>query len=182
MRRFGLEPQERQVHPAGVRSGHHVKVTVYQNKDGKQLDQGPFLQKLGIDLDGVAERELPGPEIVGRVQGDIRIGGADDFGKIMFRAFRAGEAPQKAVELLTDANVKLETYNHEPAWLDVKVKPNKEQPDPKKAFWRLLVTIPANTPGVRSFEEADHVTLRIVSRGVPDRFVRIAIEGSLSGQ
>jgi hypothetical protein len=166
--------------PVRVLSGHHVTVTVYETKDGKQLDQGPFYQKLAIDLDGYPERELPGPEIVGRVQGDIRIGGADDQGKVRFKSFPAGETALKTVELLADAKVQLEPYTHEPPWLEVKVTRNKDQPDPKQHGWRLQVTVPANTPGVRSFEETDHVTLRIV--GTPDRFVRIAIEGHVSGR
>ncbi len=163
-----------------VRSGHHITVTVHESKDGKQLDQGPFYQKLAIHLDGFLEPDLSGPEIVGRVQGDIRIGGADDQGKIRFKAFSAGETATKTVELLADAKIELKTHMHEPDWLEVKVTRNKEQPDPKQHRWRLQVTVPANTPGVRSFEETDHVTLRIV--GTPDRFVRIGIEGSLSGR
>ena len=124
--------------------------------------------------------DLPGPEIVGRVQGDLQIGGAEDQGKIMFKTFAAGEPARKVVELLADAKVKLEPHTHEPAWLNVSVSRNMEQPDAKKHRWRLVVTVPANTPGVRSFEETDHVTLRIV--GTPDRFVRIAIEGHVSGR
>ncbi len=166
--------------PPRVRSGHHITVTVYESKDGKQLDQGPFYQKLAIDLDGFREPELPGPEIIGKVQGDIRIGGANDQGKIIFAAFLAGDRAEKSVELLADAKLQLEPYTHEPAWLDVKVTRNKEQPDPKQHRWRLHVTVPADTPGVRSFEETDHVTLRIV--GTPDRFVRIAIEGHVRGR
>ena len=163
-----------------VLSGHHVTVTVHESKDGKQLDQGPFYQRLAIHLDGFLEPDLTGPEIRGRVQGDIRIGGTDDQGKIRFKAFQPGETATKTVELLADAKLELKTHKHEPEWLDVKVTRNKEQPDPKQHRWRLQVTVPADTPGVRSFVETDHVTLRIV--GNPDRFVRIAIEGSLSGR
>jgi hypothetical protein len=163
-----------------VRSGHHVTVTVHETKDGKQLDQGPFYQKLAIHLDGLLEPELSGPEIVGRVQGDVRIGGTDDQGKIRFKAFQAGETAIKTVELLADAKLELKTHTHDPPWLEVKVTRYKDQPDPKQHRWRLQVTVPANTPGVRSFEESDHVTLRIV--GSPDRFVRIALEGHLSGR
>lgn len=165
-----------------VRSGQHVTITVYETKDGKQLDQGPFYQKLAITLDGVEERELPGPEIVGRVQGDIRIGGSEDQGKIMFKAFSPSEGAAKTVELLADANVVLEPSTHEPAWLEVSVKKYKEQLDAKKHRWQLRVTVPANTPGVRSFEESDHVTLRIKGTTGADRFVRIAIQGALSGR
>lgn len=163
-----------------VRSGYRVTVTVHESKDGKQLDQGPFIQRLAIDLDGFREQELSGPEIVGRVKGDILIGGQDDWGKIKFLAFAAGQSAQKTVVLIADAKLELKPYTHEPAWLDVKVTRDKDQPDPKKHRWHLQVTVPANTPGVRSFEETDHVTLRIV--GMPDRFVRIALEGALSGR
>ena len=58
-----------------VLSASHVTITIYENKDGHQFDQGAFYRKLTIALDGRPQPDLPGPEIVGRVQGDIQIGG-----------------------------------------------------------------------------------------------------------
>ena len=85
--------------------------------------------------------------------------------------FKAGEYAEKEVELLTGANVKLEPYNHKPDWINVKLTRAAEQPDSKRTIWNLKVSVPENTPGVRSFEEPDAVVLRIV--GTPERFVRI---------
>jgi hypothetical protein len=161
-----------------VRSVQRVTVTVHESKGGQYLDLGSFYRKLNVKLDGHPAPDVPGPEIFGRVHGEISIGGADDQARIRLKTFSPRDGITKAVELSADARWKLETYKHEPAWIYVQLKRLDKQDDAKRARWRLIVTVPENTPGVRPLEDPDAVTLRIV--GTPERFVRIPIEGQLS--
>lgn len=186
-----------------------VTLTVYETKDGQQLAQGSFFHKWPITLDGQLQTELYGPEIVGRVRGEIQIGGADDQGRIRFRSFDlriggekevqlAADAPSElAAEALTrepfvvgvagvvaplaaNAHMKLTIAGHAPSWIQVKLTSDKRKPGAAQRTWSLEVKVPANTIGARSFEEPDAVTLRIV--GMPERFVRIPLDGQISGQ
>jgi len=166
--------------PPHVRSAQRVSLTVYESKAGQYLDLGSYYRKLDVQLDGIRPIDVNGPEVLGRVHGEIKIGGDDDQARVRFKAFNARDGATKTVELLADAKWKLETYRHEPAWLKVKLTPDKNQDDPKRTIWRLQVTIPENAPGVRSLEDPDAITLRIV--GPPERFVRIPIEGQLGGR
>ena len=161
-----------------VLSASRVTVTVHESKDGHQLDQGSFYRKLSVTLDDIPQPDLPGPEIVGRVQGDIQIGGSDDQGKIRFKSFPASTGRREVeVELSTDAKIKLKTFTHDPAWLKVNLREGKEFQG--RRTWRLDVSVDPNTPGARSFEEPNAVTLQI---GDTNRFVRIPIEGHVSGR
>ena len=163
-----------------VRAAYLVTVTVHESNAGKQLDLGSFYRRLEVTLDNIPRHDMSGPEIVGRVLGIVDIGGANDQRKVRFKGFKAGDYAEKRVELLTDASVVLEPYTHKPEWINVKLTRAKEQPDPKRTIWSLEVSVPRNTPGVRSFEERDAVVLRVV--GTPERFVRIPIEGDVSGR
>ena len=163
---------------ARARSAVHVTVTVHESMAGKQLDLGSFYRKLAAKLDGFLDPSVSGPEIVGRVRGEVGIGGADDQGRIRFPPFSAKDGMTKTVELSADAKLQLELYDHVPRWVKVSLTRAKQQDDPKRATWRLEVVVEPNTLGIRSFEEPDAVTLRIV--GTPERFVRIPIEGTVS--
>lgn len=158
-----------------VLSAYHVTVTVHEQKGDRQLDQGSFYRKLPVFLDGFLSPELPGPEIVGRVHGGIEIGGADDQGRIKFKSFSAKEGASKVVELVADANLRLEPHSQHPAILEVHLTPTPKSP----GRWRLKVTVPPNSFS-GSFTDADAVTLRIA--GEPPRFIRIPIDGNVSGR
>jgi hypothetical protein len=164
---------------ARLRSAKRVSVTIYESRDGKYLDLGSFHRRLAVKLDGLPAVGVTEPELMGRVHGDIIIGGADDLGRIRMKAFTRTDGTTRSLELATDASWKLETYHHEPAWLKVKLTRDKNQPDPKRAVWHLDVTVPENTRGVRSLDDPDAVVLRVA--GPPERFVRIPIEGQMSG-
>ena len=162
-----------------VRCAQRVTVTIHESRGGQYLDLGSFHRKLAVFLDGRLT-DVPGPEIAGRVHGEISIGGSDDQGKIRFKSFSGREGAIKTVELAADPSWKLEPFKHEPAWITVNLTRAAKQEDPKRATWRLVVTVPENTPGVRSLEDPDAVILRIV--GPPERMVRIPIEGHMSGR
>jgi hypothetical protein len=162
-----------------ILSAYRINVKVHESAGGKQLDLGSFYRRLEVTLNGIPRHEdLPGPEIVGRVQGMVTIGGAADERKVRFKSFKKGDS--KTVELSTGADIKLEPYLHKPDWIKADLTRAKAQPDPKLTFWNLTVTVPDTALSPRSFDEPDAVTLRIV--GTPERFVRIPLEGHYNPQ
>jgi hypothetical protein len=165
---------------AHIRSALKVKATVHESRNGQYLDLGSYHRKMTVLLDGFEAEGVPGPELTGRVQGEIIVGGADDQGRVRLKSFNANEGVSRTLELSTDASWKLEEHKHMPAWIKVNLSRAKEQPDPKRTIWRLEVTVPEKTPGVRSLEDPDAIVLRVV--GPPERFVRIPIEGQLGGR
>lgn len=166
---------------ATVTSAVHVTVTVHESKDGKQLDLGAFYRKMPVFLDDILNAELQGPEIVGRIEGNIAIGGFDDQGRVRFKSFEADNGGKKVVEISADEKAELKTYSHQPSWLEVDLKLDKKNTPPKRRIWILEVRVPANTPAVRSFEEPDAIVLQVKTGDVV-RLVRIPIEGHIGGR
>ena len=99
--------------------------------------------------------------------------------RIRFKAFEASTGASKSVELQTDENTKLETFKHDPSWLKVHLT-REVKVFQQKRVWHLEITVDPKTPGARSFEEPDAVTLKIA--GTRPRFLRIPIEGHVSGR
>lgn len=162
-----------------LRSAQRVSLTIHESRNGKYLDLGSFHRKFSVKLDGFPVVGVIEPEVMGRVHGEIIIGGADDLGRIRLKSLSRVDGGSRSLELSTVASWKLETYHHEPAWIQVKLTRDLKQPDPKRTNWHLDVTVPGNTRGVRSLDDPDAVILRVV--GPPERFVRIPIEGQMSG-
>jgi hypothetical protein len=165
-----------------VLCAYRVSVTVHETKDGKHLDQGSFYRKFPFALEDKVDPNAPlwGPEIVGRVDGDIQVGGQDDQRRILFKSFNVKTRASKEVQLATDAGVQLKTYEghpDQPSW--IKVNLTREQASSNRVTWQLEVIVEPNTIGARSFDEPDAVVLQIVGTD-PPRFVRIPIEGHVS--
>jgi hypothetical protein len=171
--------------PTRVKAGYHVTIAVHESNAGQQLDLGSFYRKFAIMLDGNLMLDMPGPEVVGRVQGDLAIGGFDDQGKIRFKSFDLASGASKTVDLLAAADVTLkpvEHHSHQPTWLQIRLTPDKNPIDGKKRIWHLEVTVPPRTPVARSFDEPDAVVLQIERKGELPRLVRIPLEGHVSGR
>jgi len=165
-----------------VRTAVHVIVTVHESMGGKQLDLGSFYRRMPVYLDGILNTDVQGPEIVGRVEGNLLIGGADDQGRVRFRSFDAENGGKKVVEISADEKAELKTFNHQPSWVDVTLKLDKKNPaPPKRRIWILEARVPANTPAVRSFEEPDAIVLQVTT-GKTVRLVRIPLEGHIGGR
>ncbi len=158
-----------------VRSAARVSVKVVESKDGRRLELGSFYRQLLVHLDGEPRQDIRGPEIVGRVDGAVVIGGAADDKRIRFRSFAAAIGSSRTIDLIAPADMKLETFKHEPSWLEVKLTLDEMNIPGKRRTWRLQVTVPPGAPMARSFEEPNAVVLRMV--GSPERFVRIPVEG-----
>ena len=167
-----------------VRCAYQVSVTVHESKDGKYLDQGSFYRKTVFALDGNPvnpDAPLYGPEIVGRVDGGILIGGAENPGKIVFPSFSAKNGASQEVQLASDAKVELQKFdNHpdQPRWIKVHLTREPKQSSSSRTTWLLEVVVPPNAPGAASFDEPNAVVLKIA--GTPERLVRIPIEGHIS--
>jgi hypothetical protein len=166
---------------AKVMSAVEVNVKVHESKDGKHLDLGSFYRRLPVSLDGFFRDDVQGPEVVGRVKGDLFIGGANDESRVRFKSFDAETGGKKIVEISADANATLSTYTHQPSWVEVKLYRDEKNVPAKRRIWILEVRVPPNTPAARSFEEPDAIVLRVTT-GEVERLVRIPIEGHVGGQ
>ena len=168
--------------PTRVLCAYHYTVTVHESKDGQQLPQGAFYRQLPIVLDNIpGNTDLHGPELVGRVDGDIVIGGADDQGRIRFKAFDGNVRTTKEVDLAADGKAILTPFDQNPASLIVAVTLDKKNTTKERSRWKLKVTMPPHT-FAGSFSDAHAVTLRIEKDGEPKRLVRIPIEGNVGGR
>jgi hypothetical protein len=158
---------------------YRVNVTLHENKDGQPMEQGAFYRKLYVMLDGrKTETDIANPEITGRVQSDIDIGGPDDHGRIRFKSFDAKLGSTKTVQLFADAKVKLQRHLVHPDWVKVTLEPVTDQAVEGRRQWELTVEVPEGK-GERSFNDLDAVLLRVV--GPTERFVRIPLEGNIRG-
>jgi hypothetical protein len=179
--RADLEAAKKLASP--IRCAYQVSVTVHESKNGKRLDQGSFYRKTVFALDGNPvnpDSPLYGPEIVGRVDGGILIGGAQNPGKILFPSFSAKNGASQDVQLAADANLELQKFDDhpdQPRWIKVRLTREPKQTG-GRAIWLLEVVVPPNAPGATSFDEPNAVVLKIA--GTPERLVRIPLEGHIS--
>ena len=137
-----------------VLCAYQVTVTVYESKDGRFLEQGSFYRKWPFTLEGKLDPANPtwGPEVVGRVEGDIAVGGADHQGKITFPAFSVKQSGAiEKIQLRTKAGIELEKIPdghpqkvHQPLW--IKVELSKLKAGKTHTTWELEVEVPHNAP------------------------------------
>jgi hypothetical protein len=165
-----------------VTCAYQVNVTVHESKDGHFLDQGTFYRKSPFTLDGDPNSLTWGPEIVGKNQGDIRIGGQEDHGRIQFKpsiSARAGASK----EIYLDAAAKLDLqvpetrHDDQPSFLNVKLTRGDKQAGSDRVSWHVEITIPPNAARGRRFEDRSAIVLQIAGT---NRFVRIPLDGHIT--
>jgi hypothetical protein len=166
--------------PIKVLCAYPVELTIHETKGERNLDQGAFYRKSQFVLNGKVDpnRQWWGPEVIGRVDGDIRIGGDDDKGRIKFRSFSAREGASREIFLSTDAKVKLDRIDahvDQPSF--VKVALSEVETQSGRTRWRLEVTIPPEQARPGRFDEPNAVVLRILPAG---RQLRIPLEGFIT--
>jgi hypothetical protein len=153
-----------------VRKAYRFQVTVREQADGKQLDQGPFHHDVTFVLD---DDKLRGPQVLGISKGDIIVGNTLDRGKVNMEIFRAREGKERVVSLWAENGVDLEPESQTPATLQVKLE--KSDKTAARTKWLLHVTVPPNTQfGV--FGEDSVIILR--TKTTPPRFIRIPVTGN----
>ncbi len=156
-----------------IRSAFQVSVTVYSQKDGRQLDQGPFQRHLPLLLDGFS-LEAP-PMIMGLVRGDVDILGLDNVGKVSLPNFPASAGCTHKVALLAPADVELFTVGQQPSYLEVKLLRHQPEAGGRKTRWTLEVHVP---PGRTAGPLPEDSAVILRTGATPPRFIRIPLIGN----
>lgn len=125
-----------------IMRGYTIWVTVHENRNGKQLDFGPFRRRIFVYCDAVPE---PAAVVVtGSVASDLRVVG-DKQSRINLGVFDADSAFTKSWLLESDRpGLQLALESHAPAILKV----NLGEPQPTLAGgrqWKLEITVPRNS-------------------------------------
>lgn len=158
-----------------VRSASAVELTIAEEKDGNVLEQGPFQRRPTLTLDGESRQEGL-PVYHGRVQGDVKIGGLDDSGKIQLNSFPAKDGtPTQRLFLWAEPKVVLAVDRRSPPFLDVKLIESVKEATEKERKWVLEVKVPRGSPP-GPFAEESAIMLR--TNTVPPRRIRIPIVGT----
>jgi hypothetical protein len=159
-----------------ARCGLHVTVNLFEQKDGRQMDLGPFVRKLQIMLDQVPVEITP-LSVMGTVKGEVTVGGETDQGRVQFNQFSAASPKTVVVPLFADPAVKLEVDPKLifPRYLQVDLKRNVKSSTPQRTQWDLRTTVPAAALS-GPFPENSAIVLRIA--GTPPRLVRIPVVGN----
>jgi hypothetical protein len=156
-----------------VRVAFRVLVTVYENKDGKQMDQGPFHEFMPVRLDGASLARAP--MVRGKVQGEVDVGPADAQGKLDLGSFHAKSGARKSIVLWTNRGTILSLANHNPETLKVRLTENEKDSTPERKSWRLLVEVPA---GSQAGPMPDDSAIILRTQSTPPRQIRIPILGT----
>jgi len=155
-----------------VRSAFRVTVTVYEQRDGKQLDQGPFQEMLSLRLD---DQILTGtPAVFGSVRGEVDIPAVGDQGKINLGSFKSKAGTKRSVLLWTDRSTGLSVVKH-PDGVKIKLAENPKDSTPQKKSWELKIEIPAGSQ-VGPLPDDSAVILR--TQSATPRQIRIPLLGT----
>lgn len=157
-----------------VRSAVALRLTIAEEKGGKVLEQGPFQRRPSVTLEGETVQDGL-PVFHGRVQGDIRIGGLDDSGKIQLKSFSISEGIRQRLYLWTDRKVKLDVDARYPAFLDARLEESLKESTEKERKWVLEVIVPRGSPP-GPFGDDSAILLR--TDATPPRRIRIPIQGT----
>jgi hypothetical protein len=153
------------------RSAFRIRVTLREQSDGQQLDQGPLSRELPVIAPAIPY-EFHKPTITAYVRGDVDIGNVEDAGKINL-SFRASDGVKKIVPLWSEGGNELSIERTFPAVLGVTLTKSKES-TAARSKWLLEITIP---PGgwLGPFLEDSVIFLRTTS---PPRRIRIPVTGN----
>jgi hypothetical protein len=151
-----------------IKAGYKATVTVYEQKDGKEMPLGPFTKELPVLLD---ELQHSGPSVFGMVRGEVEVASREP-GRITLETFSVKQGMRATFYLFTDGQAKLE-LERTPTDMQVKLTRLDKDSTPQRGKWRLEVAIPAAgiEPGVIN----DTILLRLLS--TPPRQVRIPVGG-----
>lgn len=160
-----------------VRSAYVMKVVLHEERDGKQMDLGPFRKTLPLQIENAAV-DIQKPTFAGIVRGDVEVGSADDRGRINLKTFRSVDGARASTPVWTETKVALEIAMVSPTFLETKLTKPKDD-SAARPRWTLELAVP---PGkwVGSFGDDAVITLKIATD--PPRFVRIPISGTSTGR
>jgi hypothetical protein len=156
-----------------VKSAYRVTVDIHAEREGKQLDLGPFVRNLPMVVDHAVADEQAGPQLKGWVRGDIVVGTAEEAGRIDLKSFPVNSPREKLIPLWTDAGVKLVT-DQVPDFLDVELKAKATANN--KTRWELRVRVKPQLVLPGPLPEDSAILLRM--DGTPPRRIRIPVQGT----
>jgi hypothetical protein len=136
-----LTPQElkalsEQLRKSGkrVRSAWKVTLTLFEEKDGKQLDMGLLLKPVPLSITSNAQPVVVKmPDYRANIRGDVFLGPQEEGGRIEFK----GTATRK-VTLFAPKGAKLSFEKCDPSQLDMKVELTPK--DDTRTRWEMVVT------------------------------------------
>jgi hypothetical protein len=158
-----------------VLCGYRLNVTVYEQKDGKQFDQGPFASMLSIRADGRQMASAGAPTVTGTVQGDVQVGGSEQKGRIDLGSFPARTGVKRTVLLWGPPALGLKIEKYYPTSLNVELKPNSKDSTTLKKNWELRLQI---APGSESGSLPENSIIILETQSTPPRHIRIPVVGN----
>jgi hypothetical protein len=168
--RFGILPGYS--YDTRVRCAFHVTVNVYEQKDGRQLDQGPFHETLSLRVDDQLLGGAPG--VFGRVHGEVEIRGADSQGQVDLGSFSEKAGVKRSIFLWTEPKTTLSVATHHPG-LRVGLAENAKDSTPFKKSWQLKIEI---LPGTQTGPLPNDSAVVLRTHSTPPRQIRIPVLGT----
>jgi hypothetical protein len=170
-----------------IRCAFRIKVTLHEQRDGKQLDMGLFKEEipLAITSDGQRlDKSVPLPNLRASVRGDVHVPVMqDEGGRIDFKLFRAKDGTRRKLAVFAPRGAKLTFVRGEPALLDLDVTLKELEPAGSQGRWEMDVTIPPRQPGPLPEDGVIVLRCELPPQGATPsvtRLVRIPIVGSAS--
>jgi hypothetical protein len=163
-----------------VRSACRIEVTVYESKDGRQLDLGSFSRTVPVEVRADGEAVTPTlPVIHGRVVGDIKVATIEDKGVIDLKVFKAEASTRARAKLWARPEARLEYEGFTPRLLGLKdVKLSKRPADNVGDWvaWEIQFTVP---PGLEPGALPEDSAIILREQGTKRR-LRIPLQGTAS--
>lgn len=163
-----------------IAAGYRIDVTVYEQKDGKQLEQGPFSRNLPLVVKSTNPTEDPLydaallPTVTGIVRGDIEVGAVEDAGKINLKTFSSTAGIRRTVPIWSEGAGDLKVEQVVPSTLKVNLRKIENESTPARSRWTLDLDVP---PGAWRGAGPPGATI-ILQSTMPARRIRIPIVGN----
>jgi hypothetical protein len=158
-------------------SAYKITVTLFEEKDGKQLDMGLFYKPIPLVVASEGQPiDVAVPMLRANVLGDVSLGPEEEGSRIDFKIFSAKQRTTKKVSLFSPKDAKLSFVRCEPVLLDLEVALKNVRTVGDKTQWQMDVsTKPNRDPGL--LPENGVVVLRFESPTAA-RLVRIHVLGT----
>jgi hypothetical protein len=167
-----------------VRSAAKVKVTLFEQRDGKQLDMGLFVSRVPLvfSSSGPVLQEIPLPVLRASIQGDVTLGGSESGGRIDFNFFSAKKGATKTVTLFAPKGAKLKFVRCDPILLDMDAELKEIATVGSKTQWEMAVTAkPSRESGLLPENSVLELRCELPAEGTAPaatRLVRIPVIGT----
>jgi hypothetical protein len=172
-----------------VRCAYRVTVTLYEQRDGSQLDMGYFARPVPLKITSNGQPisgQIPVPMMRTNVRGPVYLSPQEEGGRIDFKGVNALLGATKKVTIFsTVKGAKLTYIDCDPSWFAPQVTLKQAKVDGDKTQWEMEVTIKADPEGQGyALPENSHLKLEcelpaVGSQPPIKRTVRIAIAATV---